>query len=296
MSRKTELAAIRRLIDQFDADILLKRQPQLPRDSRYRAQSRRQLEDEALEWHHLRTHTINPCTVNTEPTHNPIMPAWSDYRLDPPGRIAVIGPAPSWEDARHGELGWSRSARLLEDVLRKAGVGREHITWISACWCWPDDGPKGNRPPTVQELDLWHHWTMQALDAADVDYVLLHGSHALRTWRQDLPVTALAGGLYLWNERWFVSAIPHTSAVLRPNGLPHSEWLRDIATFVGNVQEGSGFENFGTKCIDCGHSLYAYDGDGIPYCGEHFEKQYHAQERAKNKNKKKPNPHQGAML
>lgn len=294
MTKAEDLRALRLLIDTFDADIIfsLKDQPELT--PARRALNRGYVEDDALLWHE---HHMS-CATDPRDGHQPIMPLWSPYRLPRPGRVAVIGPCPTWDAVKHGGLGWSRAERMLSDQLRGAGIGRDMVTWINACWCWPaanlDGRGHDNRPPTNAEIDTWKSWTLSAIEAADVRYVLLHGAHAVRVWRPDLKVTALSGDLFLWNDKWFVTPIPHASNVMRENGLPIEEWKRGLSSFAGHVTEDVGLSGFSVKCIHCNHGFYAWDGDGVPYCSEHFNK-FHARRDRAQQARGEPRIQQGAF-
>lgn len=296
MTKADELRALRLLIDEMGADIIINRRtlPTLSRAQRLTA--RNDLEDAARDWHLMNTGTSAQCTAHPDPEHDPIMPLWSPYHLERPGRVAVVSPCPTWEAHKHGELGWSRAERLLSEHLRHAGIGRDMVSWLCACWCWPSAGEKDNRPPANAELDAWHPWLVKAVAAADVEYVLLHGAHAVRAWRPDLKVTATSGGIFLWQDRWLVTPIPHASAVLRQDGLPVNDWKRDVARFAGAVLEGAGLEAFSDKCIMCDRALYTWDGDGVPWCSEHFTKFNNRQQRARDKAASNKRHQQGGLI
>jgi uracil-DNA glycosylase len=293
---KHDIAAMRRLINEFGAEIVLQQNPQLPRSTAERVGQRLAVEDAVVEWHTVSRGSRDDCTCNPDPEHDPILPAWSPPKLDRPGRIAVVGPVPTWEAVKHGELGWSKAERLLGQHLRHAGIAPDMVTWLTACWCWPrgsDD--KTQRAPTPAELDRWRPWLMQALDAADVDYVLLHGAHAVGLWRSGIQVTATSGRLYLFADRWWVTPLPHASAVLRPDGIPATDWKRDIARFVGYVAEGLGFEALATDCHLCGGGFYAWDGDGVSWCADHYANGFKSYVNAVNQRNRKPQT-QGELL
>lgn len=311
MTKAKELAAMRRLIDTFGAEIVLQHRPPFPRTPMDRASQRLEVEDAARDWHLMRHGTPDACTCRVDADgddpHEPLMPEWSPYGLDRPGRIAVIGPGPTFEDISRGGHGYSRSERLLSDALRRAGIAREMVSWLHACWCWPQAGATGVRAPTPLELDAWHPWLRLALDAADVEYVLLHGAHALRAWRGDLTISGAGTAQYLWGERWWVNVIPHASNVMRRDGIPETPWREQVAVFVSRVLEGVAFDGLGTKCVECLRNgaatggarstaqFYGWDSDGVAYCEEHFEKSFQRGDKARKKSRTNQQHQQGAM-
>lgn len=263
-----ELAAMRRLIDHFGADIALELRAPLPREPRVRAALRMAVEEEIERRYLERNEHIFP-----------IYPRWSPSRLERDGRIAIIGPSPAWEDHKHGELGWSRAARALTQQLRKDGIHPDRVSELTTVFHWTTNGePKGNRAPTPAEQDEARADLFDALDAADVEYVLLHGLHAVKAWRVDVKMTEVVGGLYLMHNRWLVYPINHATAVLRQDGYDAAEWRRQLAQFVEHVENGSGFDVFRESCIKnlstgsgCSGGFYAWDEDGVPWCSAHYD-------------------------
>lgn len=273
VTRREETRALIRLLDTFDATLLLQVREHLPRTYRERLAHQLTAEDRERDRHAEDTNGGFDCPLYLGPStqgHDCIPAEFSPARLDPEGRCAVLFPAPCARDMVHGELGWSQGERLLADHLRRCGIPASHVAWIPLVGCAPTDAEGHQRPPTADELAA--HWptTLEYLDAADVRHVLLHGTHAVRAWRGDLKVTEQAGIQGLMLQRWFVTPIPHATAVLRPNGLPITEWSRWVTDFSQRVTENVGLEGLGTRCVKCGAGLYAYDADGIALCEEHF--------------------------
>ena len=267
-----------------------------------------------LDWHEDRYDYPDHMCTTLSFEHQPILPFWSPNTLERTGRIAVLGPSPTIEGQMRGELGWSRGERVIGQVLRRAGIEPEQVTWINVCWCWPSmdqgmsyhqsqDGQgrvkvnRHTRPPNALETAQWHPWVIQALEAADVDYVLLHGGHAKNAWRTDLTIDQVGGGMYLWKNRWMVSVVNHVSAVMRKDSdINETSWNLSIGRFVDNVREGRGLESLGVACVKCYHPVFGYDPDGVGYCREHIAQGLKGRERAIKRELERRTQDQGRLL
>lgn len=289
MPTKQERQTITRLIDEFGADIMIERRDVLPNTPRDRIALRNSAEDAITDLYanHPELSAVAP-----------LLPEWSPYNLDRIGRVAVIGPCPTWEDARRGEIGHSRASKLMRSQLQHFGLLPHMVTNLHCVPHWCSAGERDNRPPSPRELALCRELLFQCLDAADVDYVLLHGAHAMGAWRNDVTLKQVAGGLHLWKNRWFVFPTYHASAVLRQDGFEAKEWRKQLGKFVGHVQDQDGFEAFATRCarrVDgCSEPMYAYDEDGIAWCRGDFRDHHHKTSNINHRTK--TNINQGELL
>lgn len=309
MSSKVDNAtkATIRLVNELGADILVTKRTIPPLSTFERRKLRHRVEEAALDHHQERQGTTHQC-ITLCFDHEPIMPLWSPVTMERTGRIAVVGPSPTVEAVLKGELGWSRSERVLADALRRSGLGLDQITWLNVCWCWPalDGGEsyqrgtkvvKTSRSPNAQETALWHPFLMQALEAADVDYVLLHGGHAKSAWRPDLTIEQVGSGMHLWKNRWMVTAVNHVSAVMRKDSvISEQKWRVRIGRFAEAVHDGRGLESLPVACVKCYHPLFGYDPDGVPYCSEHFAQGVKGREKAMKREQKRRTQGQGVLL
>lgn len=271
MSKAVEIAAVQRLVEMFDARVMVSRDT---RPENHTAAGRLTMRVGVDE----RVASCTACGLRDGCTA-PITPSWAPARLGRPGRVAVVAEAPSIEEDRKGECGVGRVAGILYAALRHGGLPAEMVTWINAVACTPwvegaggQSAQPATRPPRDLEVATCRANVLAALDAADVDYVLLLGAAAVRSWRPDLAVTKVAGGWYLWGSRWFVYPVVHTNAMLRGDSTEAREWQRQIAGFCELVANGTGLEGLGVTCVeaDCRGSVYGYDADGVPWCDVHF--------------------------
>jgi hypothetical protein len=253
MTQRRELAALIRVIDTFGADIAVSTQPPLPRTTKERVQMRLAVEEEASMF------------------GGELLPLWSPPRLDRPGRVAVV------TSGRDGEPGFSKPDRMVQHTLRHAGIPVDRVAWVPAVWRW--DNPTA--PPSPEMVDLWQPFVLRALDAADVDFILLHGSVALQAFRFDIKISQAVGRQFIWQRRWFVTPVASANSVLRKDGQPEAEWRRAIVAFADRVNDNHGLNGLSDTCLLCGNFMYAWDDDGVPYCRDHFEKNWRRHEAAK---------------
>lgn len=270
-TRRAETRAVMRLVNEFDATVLLSMRQHFPRGARERATMRLDIEDRARDRHAIDTNGGFDCELCPGIEHDPMPPNWSPANLTPQGRCAVLFPAPCAKDLQRGQPGWGPGERLLAGQLRSAGLKPARITWIPMVNCVPVDAQGRERPPDAAELAANWMRVIEYLDAADVRYVLLHGTQAIRAWRPDVKASEQSGVQGVMRHRWFVTPIPHGTAALRPNGIPMTEWSRSVAEFARRVTEDVGLAGLGTQCIKCRAGLYAYDPDGLALCGKHFK-------------------------
>lgn len=315
MARKKadDIRTMRLLIDNFGADVALEHKPVLPRDKRERVSMQMAVEDAAIDWHtsqHL-------CTLNTGipryADHDPLMPRWASLDLPRESRVAVVGPAPSHMDGLKGEVGYAKPDRLLGQQLRSAGIDDSQITWLYCVWCWPDGGSQGApstrgssrgrllrmpRPPSSGELTAWHPFLKAALDAADVNYVLLHGLQAVNAWRPDLGMGQVVGSQYMWDNRWFVTPLHHATALkhLKETSAAR-DWELGIEQFAYRVENGVTFGEFPMRCTFCRDRYYACDDDGVAVCEKCLGDNFGKAAAARAKSQKIINQHyEGGML
>lgn len=255
-----EALAVGRLIDEFGGDVLVKWDRAAEISTAHRAM-RRMMVEEAL------------AALATTTGRNIPMPSWSPHRLPRDGRIAIIGPSPAYEDAKHGELGWSRASRRLHRELKRCGVDGRMVTDLTAVPHWPQNGSQGQRPPTTRELTEARPLLLAALDAADVDHVILHGSHAMHQWRKDLKLEDVAGCQFLWGSRWWATPIMHWSAVTYDTAMYERRWSEHIATVAETLYDPDPVmgQRLSSVCVakGCRGSVDAWDEDGVPWCRSH---------------------------
>jgi len=269
---REERKAVGRLIDAFGADALvaLNRPPELNSYERFR---RRLAVEELIEG-------CTACPLHASQggaTERPLVPLWSPFRAPRAGRAVVVTDAPSMQEHRLGELGHGPLYQTVRGELRANGLDSDVVTYVTTVACTPiTTDRRGTRrtPPEPKDAATCTANLMASLAAADVDYVLLLGGHAVRAWRKQLSVEQTAGRWFVWNSRWMVFVAEHPSVLLtRSKSAAASNWQQHIAKFCLGVHDRVGLEVLSGGCIkpECHAGTGAYDDDGVPWCTEHFK-------------------------
>ncbi len=162
----------------------------------------------------------------------------------------------------------SRMGKTLFSALSSAGLSHYDGAYLSVVGCHPND--EGTpRPAAPTEVAACRSNLLDALDAANVRYVMLSGVAATRSWRADLPLADVAGRLFVWRDRWLVMPTFSLQGVMT-GAQDGVQWRDHVRQFSYIVNEDVGLDALSRACIECGDGLYAYDDDGVPYCRAHF--------------------------
>jgi DNA polymerase len=95
----------------------------------------------------------------------------------PPGRLMLIGEAPSSEEDRSGRAFAGRQGAYLEKMLRSIGLQRDELL-LAHLIPWR---PPGDRPPNTTELAICRPFLMRLIALARPRIIVLLGSLASRT-------------------------------------------------------------------------------------------------------------------
>lgn len=247
---------MRDLIDTFGATILFQWREPLPMLRRERAIRRNRVENRII-----------------EELGGEIRPFWSPPSLDRPGRVAVVHAAPHKSDVAEGELGNGVSAHRVRSALAAGGIAARAVTELACTWRVLD------RQPTVDEVAAGHQVLIDAIDAADVNYVLLHGVHAMHCWRPDMTLGQMTGKVGLWKSRWWVVPIHHADSAFQFHAsVSREQWHQSIQAFCDLVHHPDPFSLPERYCVArgkdtlCGTGAYAWDEDALPWCEAHWDK------------------------
>lgn len=285
--RREELRALTRLVDTFDATILIHMKQHFERGTVQRAADRIRVDDQIDRQHAT-------CTLRHD-DHQPLHPAWPNPVATHEGRYAIVCPPPAKQDWQRGEIGWSPTVRALTDTLNRAGAHRHHVTLIPVVGCRPTDAT--GRPRTLVAAEVAQHARLvrQAIDAADVRYVLFYGAHAARAWRPDLDIRQTAGRFGIHNREQVAFVLrepPSNTAPLHAR----AEWAMQVERFAEAVTTDSGLTSLDTTCIHCHTPLFAYDPQGIALCETHFNKWDKGDKAVAKALKASPDPNQETMF
>ncbi len=151
-----------------------------------------------------------------------------------PAPAAVIGEGPGAEEDRTGRPFVGRAGKLLDELLREAGIPREKL-WVGnvvKCRAHTDGR---DRPPTNEEIDACRRWLTRQLAAVRPGAILALGTTAASALLQDpRPVSQLRGVIHrcAWHEAWVVATY-HPAYLLRQqnNEALRHEFLADLDLF-----------------------------------------------------------------
>ncbi|MBN1442547.1 MAG: uracil-DNA glycosylase [Planctomycetes bacterium] len=128
-------------------------------------------------------------------------------RGHPRARVVLIGEGPGAEEDRRGEAFVGASGRLLDDMMRDAGLDPEtDVLIINVVKC----RPPGNRAPVRKEVDRCMPYLRRQIELVSPRFVALLGSTAVRhllVEERTSPIRDLAG-------RFFASPILPDSEIL----------------------------------------------------------------------------------
>ncbi len=168
---------------------------------------------------------------------------------------------------------------------------------------------RATRAPSPRELEQWYPLLMAALDAADVEYVLLHGHQAVHAWRPDLTVETVSRqhAQFMWNNRWLVSAVHHASYITRERDVViEKQWKEGVAQFAYRAINGIVWDGFARGCVMpgsggagtvCMAGFYGWDEDGVAMCQKHYRAEFGKAEAARKRGREIIGKHyQGGMV
>lgn len=255
-SRVGELAGIKRAIDELGAEILVSyERPELLGVGEM-AVRRVRVAEQAVAGGGLR-------------------PRWPGGLVTGSARFAVVGGGCDIDDV--SVMGTGRGSRMLKATLAGAGVDVSEVAWLSMVPVPAKDAP------TKRQVIEWRDWAMDAIEAANCHYVLLVGSTAVKAWRDDVSVEQVwlgAGlgwdtGVGVWrvkSSQRLVAATISPFSVMRDVTMTES-WRRGVARWAGIVIDDRGLDALGMRCVvkKCPRDMWAYDGDGVPWCRNHWK-------------------------
>ena len=153
----------------------------------------------------------------------------------------------------------------LTRLLAECRLSSPHVAHL---WCVPEALGK---PPLAQELAMYREWLIKGLYASGSKYVLLVGARPMWVWRPELRMTEVHGRFYIWKQAFVIMPISNPLSVLA-NRFEYIKWVENVRQFVAAILTDTDTEHLSSVCIKCDKTVYWYDGDGVPWCREHFEK------------------------
>lgn len=186
------------------------------------------------------------------------------------GNVAVVGEAPGRTEDALREPFVGKAGTLLRQYLTDAGMDLTSISFLNVVSCWPD------RTPHTKEVEACRTNLLAQLDFLDPQWILVLGGVAVKALCPvDLRMGLVRG--HWWKpfngKSVWAMATWHPSAVLRNPRELGPEAREDIELFSlassRNVQMGQVVGGF---CCACKQDATRWAGEGIPFCGEHYER------------------------
>lgn len=255
MTRTPEVRrALTRVLDQLGGDVEISWQPpdQLSKGQRIR-----------------RRFAVDQQVASIHPNGAAVYPFWSDATED--ATVAILHSTS--DGAKDGLYGSGQKAALTRQALRPQFQSHQ-VSELGVVSVKVDGSPTTDQCLTGRPL------MQQALEAADTKFVLLHGAHALHSWRPDLTLKQYAGRVGLWQKRWWVVPVPQVDGVTtRRSEWSMEDWNRMIGRFVDLATGPDPFHHIERSCVHrigrerlCDVGASHWDEDAVPYCDQHWQR------------------------
>jgi DNA polymerase len=102
----------------------------------------------------------------------------------------LVGEAPGAEEDRRGEPFVGRAGKLLDEILRAVGLGRESVYITNTVKC----RPPGNRDPAPAEMGACRAYLDRQIELVDPDVIVAIGKVAAQNLLgSDAPVGRMRG-------------------------------------------------------------------------------------------------------
>lgn len=152
---------------------------------------------------------------------------------NPAAPLVLVGEGPGENEDATGRPFVGRAGKLLDDVLRRAGMTREHVYICNTIKCRAADMVAGrwrNRAPTGDEISACNPWLHEQLSILRPTVLVCVGAPSAGTLiRRPFPISTQRG-------RWFTDctyapwamAILHPAYVLRQHGATFDAWVEQM--------------------------------------------------------------------
>lgn len=161
---------------------------------------------------------------------------------NPAAPLVLIGEGPGENEDATGRPFVGRAGKLLDDVLRRNGMNRNHVYICNVIKCRAtelDGGRIKNRPPTQEEIDACNPWLQSQLGIIRPLVAICVGAPAANT--------IIHKGFRMTSERgkWFTTsqyatwtmAVFHPAYVLRLHGPAYDAALETLVEDLGHARQ-----------------------------------------------------------
>lgn len=251
-----ERAAIVRMVDTFDAEVMLNITPPPTIERKTLAKLRYRAEELTGDCQAcgLCEHTIKG------DVRGPVFPQQSMTRSD----LIVLTPHPEPANGKYTRI--IRHALSMVDT-----VTVERVSFVPVTGCVPRVDNGSLRASTRAEVKTCEANMYRAMDAANSPSVLMLGKGAMQAWRPNLTVEAVDGMVCVWRDQWEVAVVEHPAAAVHEGKAAILEWQRKIARAVRMLHAGDVLDGMGGRCVmkKCNEPVFAWDQDAVPWCRDH---------------------------
>jgi DNA polymerase len=121
------------------------------------------------------------------------------YRGNPHARLMLVGEGPGAEEDRLGKPFVGRSGKLLDEILRAAGLDPERDAFVTNSVF---RRPPNNRKPTPDEIRWYRPYLMEIVRLVDPSLIILVGGVAVESILQEKRgITKIRGQWFDWAGR-----------------------------------------------------------------------------------------------
>jgi DNA polymerase len=161
---------------------------------------------------------------------------------NPAAPLVFIGEGPGENEDATGRPFVGRAGKLLDGVLRRNGMTREHVYICNVLKCRAagmENGRWLNRPPTVEEIDACRPWLQQQLGIIKPLVVVCLGAPAANTViHKGFRMTAERGRWFTTSPYapWAMAAF-HPAYVLRLHGPGYDAALDTLVQDIASARQ-----------------------------------------------------------
>jgi DNA polymerase len=160
---------------------------------------------------------------------------------NPGAPLVLVGEGPGENEDATGRPFVGRAGKLLDEVLLRNGMTRQHVYICNVLKCRASNMERGrrlNRPPTPEEISACQPWLRQQMDLMKPLVIVCLGAPSANT--------VIHKGFRITSERgrWFTSstyapwsmAVFHPAYVLRLEGPAYDAAVESLVEDLGNAR------------------------------------------------------------
>jgi len=132
----------------------------------------------------------------------------------PKARVMLIGEGPGWHEDQQGHPFVGNAGKFLNELLAKAGLGREEVFVTNVVKC----RPPGNRDPMPDEIAACAPYLERQIAAIDPDVIVTLGRFSMARWFPGERISRIHGQPKKDNGRLIVPMY-HPAAALHQGAL-----------------------------------------------------------------------------